>query len=133
MDQVLKILVIDQDANNAGNIVRTVKSSGFAIRETIVSSKEQFEEINQQPRPHIIIQSTNIDELSLQNLQLKADNCRELDQRCHKIPDTSHDVICCIHEGLHTYVNASYLELFAINDPEDASVLSILELVIAKD
>ena len=174
MDQILKILVIDQDANNADNIVRTIKSSGFAVRETIVSSKQQFDEvIDLEVTPHIIIQSNNIDDLSItdsrtyfslkshetpivalcddssthratlfneganivlpyndseqlklattrlaqtefyiQDLRIQADNYKDLDQRYNKILDTSRDAICYIHEGLHTYANASYLELF---------------------
>ncbi len=195
MDQILKILVIDQNANNADNIVRTIKSSGFAVRETIVSSKEQFEEIkNLEVNPHIIIQANNIDELGIQDarscfkfdnhetpivalcedvssqqaqlftdganivlpyddteqlkqatsrfaqtefyiqdLKVQADNYKDLDQRYNKILDTSRDAICYIHEGLHTYANTSYLELFDINGAEDASILSILELVSPDD
>lgn len=195
MDQVLKILVIDQDVNNADNIVRTIKSSGFAVRDTIVSSREQLEEIKDlEVMPHIIIQSNNIDDISIsdsrelfsldyhtapivalshdiaaqqamlfseganivlphddnellklttsrlaqtefyiQELKIQADSYKELDQRYNKILDTSHDAICYIHEGLHTYANASYLELFNINDADEASVLSILELVAPED
>lgn len=195
MDQILKILVIDQDANNADNIVRTVKSSGFAVRETIVSTKDELDDFKQQSfRPHIIIQSSNVDEIStgdalffsnneihtpplivlsddpatqqaqyisdganlvlpidddtqlkiattriahtelyIQSLEMQADSYNELDQRYNKILENSHDAICYIHEGLHTYANSSYLELFSINDPEDASVLSILELVDTED
>ncbi len=195
MDQILKILVIDQDANKADNIVRTIKSSGFAVRETIISSKQQFDEIiDLEVSPHIIIQSDNIDELSIadshtyfslkshetpiialcedlsthqsslfheganivlpdnddeqlklatsrlaqtefyiQDLQVQADNYKDLDQRYNKILDTSRDAICYIHEGLHTYANASYLELFDIDGTEDASILSILELVAPDD
>ena len=195
MDQILKILVIDQDANNADNIVRTIKSSGFAVRETIVSSRQQLDEISDlEVSPHIIIQSINIDDVSvsdtralfnpedhqtplvalcddivnqqstlfndganfilphndneqlklatsriaqtefyIQDLRALADNYKELDQRYNKILDTSHDAICYIHEGLHTYANASYLELFDIDGAEEASVLSILELVSPED
>ena len=195
MDQILKILVIDQDANNADNIVRTIKSSGFAVRETIVSSKEQFEDVkNLEINPHVIIQANNVDDLTIQDarncfdinsheipivalsedlsaqqssllldgativldyndneqlkhaasrvahtefyiqdLKVQADNYKELDQRYNKILDTSRDAICYIHEGLHTYANASYLELFEIDGSEEASVLSILELVSPDD
>ena len=56
-----------------------------------------------------------------------------MDQRYNKILDTSRDAICYIHEGLHTYANASYLELFDIDGAEDASILSILELVAPDD
>ena len=195
MDQILKILVIDQDANNADSIVRTIKSLGFAVRETIVSSKDQLEEVNGLDiSPHIIIHANNIDELSIQSvrnsfkadahetpivalckditnqqsqlfndgaiivlphndseqlkqaasrlahtefyiqdLKIQADSFNDLDQRYNKILDTSRDAICYIHEGLHTYANASYLELFEIDDAEEASILSILELVSPDD
>ncbi len=195
MDEILKILVIDQDANNADNIVRTVKSSGFAVRETIVSTKDELVEFKQQSiRPHIIIQSSNVDDIStgdalfssnsevhtpplvvlcddpishqsqylkdganlvlpmdddaqlkiaatrlahtelyIQSLEVQAGSYDELDQRYNKILENSHDAICYIHEGLHTYANSSYLELFGISDPEEASVLSILELVDTED
>ena len=195
MDQVLKLLVIDQDANNADSIVRTIKSSGYAVRETIVSSKQQLDEINDlEVIPHIIIQSNNVDDINvglsrsmfnidthetpivalcddltseqpilcgeganvvipkdddeqlklvtsrlaqtefyIQELKSLADSYTELDQRYNKILDTSHDAICYIHEGLHAYANASYLELFDIDNADDASVLSILELVSPDD
>ncbi len=195
MDQVLKILVIDEDANHADNIVRTIKSSGIAVRDSIVSSMKQLDEMKDlEITPHIIIQSTNIDDISIQDsrelfnveqhetpivalcddianrqaelfnqganivlpqkdydqlklvtsrlaqtefyiqdLKIQADNYKELDQRYNKILDTSHDAICYIHEGLHTYANASYLELFGIESADDASVLSILELVSPDD
>ncbi len=195
MNQTLKILVIDQDANNADNIVRTIKSAGFAVQKTIVSSKEQLEEVkNLEINPHITIQTNNISELGIrdtrscfttdsheapivalcedastqqsklfmdgahtvlpyndseqlkhvtsrlaqtefyiQALKAQADNYIELSQRYNKILDNSRDAICYIHEGLHTYANASYLKLFEIEDFKDASVLSILELVSPDD
>lgn len=194
MDQVLKILVINEDANSSDNIVRAIKSSGFAVRDTIVSSMKQLDEMKDlEISPHIIIQSNNIEDISIndsrelftmdhetpivalcddvanlqadlyseganvviphndfdqlklittrlaqtefyiQDLKTQADHYKELDQRYNKILDTSHDAICYIHEGLHTYANASYLELFDIESADDASVLSILELVSPDD
>lgn len=195
MEEVLKILIIDQNANSADRIVNTVKSSGFAVRDTVVSSKQQLEDvIPQLQRTHIILQSTDVEDLAvsetrsllnnsnheiplialsgntetkpaqlldsganvvipaddldqlklvttriahselyIQSLEETADHYQELDQRYNKILDSSRDAICYIHEGIHTYTNKSYLELFNINDPEEASVLSILELVKAED
>lgn len=195
MEEVLKILIIDQNANSADRIVNTVKSSGFAVRDTVVSSKQQLQDIIPQlQRTHIILQSTDVEDLAvsetrsllnnsnheiplialsgnteikpaqlldsganvvipaddldqvklvatriahselyIQSLEETADHYQELDQRYNKILDSSRDAICYIHEGIHTYTNKSYLELFNINDAEEASVLSILELVKAED
>ncbi|MEM7304495.1 MAG: EAL domain-containing protein [Pseudomonadota bacterium] len=195
MDEVLKILVLSSNANSADNIVRTAKLSGFAVRDTIISSKEEFskslediqhyhiaiitedfselsvEEISasikgddyyvslialsndithQQSRlisdgadivlatddneqlGHAITKIANT-ELYIRNLQSKSDAYEDLNQRYQKILDISQDAICYIHEGLHTYVNKSYMKLFDIEDMEDASALSILELVDAED
>ncbi len=161
MDQILKILIIDQDANHADHIVRTIKSLCYAVRETIVSSKEQFDEIQQlEVNPNLIIQASNINELSIsdsrnffatephdtpiialcddittqlslllgeganivipyndnellqqvtsriaqtefyiQDLKVRADSYKELDELYNKILDTSRDAICYIHEA----------------------------------
>ena len=196
MEEVLKVLIIDANANSADRIVNTIKSSGFAVRETVVSSKQQLEEaVPQLQQLHIILQSIDVDDLSIadtrslitndgheiplialcnndtnvkttelldkgatgvapaddldqlkqvtsriahtelyiQNLESIATQYNELDQRYNKILDSSRDAICYIHEGLHTYANQSYLDLFGLNDTEEASVLSILELVKAED
>ena len=195
MEDVLKILIVDQDANSADRIVNTIKSSGFAVRETLISSREQLKEESPDLKHiHIILQSTNVEDLSIpdtrslvnnngheipviafnndssvnstqllddgasvvvpaddldqlkqvatriahtelyiQNLEAMANHYKELDQRYNKILDSSHDAICYIHEGLHTYVNKSYLDLFGIDDSEEASVLSMLELVTPDD
>ena len=63
----------------------------------------------------------------------RSDAYEDLNQRYQKILDISQDAICYIHEGLHTYVNKSYLKLFDIDDIEDASAMSILELVDSQD
>ena len=195
MEEVLKILIIDQNANSADRIINTVKSSGFAVRDTVVSSKQQLQDIlPEMQRTHLILQSTDIADISLsdtrslfnndqhevplialttdattnsiqlldqganvvvpaedldqlklistriaqselyiQKLEETASHYQELDQRYNKILDSSRDAICYIHEGIHTYANKSYLELFNISDSEEAAVLSILELVAPDD
>ncbi|MEM8843421.1 MAG: EAL domain-containing protein [Pseudomonadota bacterium] len=195
MDEVLKLLVLSNNANNADDIIRTAKSSGFAVRDTIVSSKDEFSDIcSFVEQFHIAIISDDFDQLSInevssslksdehyvslialsnniaetqaesmsngadavipaddksqlthaitqiaktelyiQNLQSKSDAYEDLNQRYQKILNISQDAICYIHEGLHTYVNKSYLKLFGIEDMEDASALSILELVSPED
>ena len=195
MDEVLKILVLSKNANSADDIVRTAKSSGFAVRDTIISSKDDFTaaliDINQY---HIAVLSEDFDALSvnevssaikgddfyvslvalttdvvnhqseliahgadivltadnneqlgnaikqiantelyIRNLQSRSDAYEDLNQRYQKILDISQDAICYIHEGLHTYVNKSYLKLFEIGNVDDASALSILELVDPED
>lgn len=195
MEEVLKVLVIDKNANSADRSISTIKSAGFAVRETIVSSAQAFKDITDSiDNNHLVIFSTNIDDLDISTLRssfketsyetpliaLNAENNQdeaslleqgasavvpaedtvtlkqiatrhaktalyikqledvkqdynELDQRYKKILDSSRDAICYVHEGMHTYTNSSYLELFGINDNDEASVLSILELVATDD
>ncbi len=195
MEEVLKILVINDNANSTDRIISTIKSSGFAVRETIVTTKQELEEFSTQTQHvHVILQATSIEEITIadtrslvnnqghevplialasntdsnpatalengasiaipeddfsqlkqvasriahtelyiQNLESISSQYKELDQRYNKILDSSRDAICYIHEGLHTYTNNSYLELFGISESEEASVLSILELVTPED
>ena len=192
MEEVLKILVIDENANSADRSVSTVKSSGYAVRETVISSKQQLDDLaDTLDQIHLVIQSNTVSDISVKSLRnlLKNDahetpviilNCeskesanqlledgatfiaddinnlkhiankiaqnelyiqnlksvqeefKELESRYQKILDSSRDAICYIHEGLHSYANRSYLELFGISEAEEAQALSILELV-AKD
>jgi diguanylate cyclase (GGDEF)-like protein/PAS domain S-box-containing protein len=188
-------LIIDENANTADHSISVIKSAGFAVRETIVSSAQEFEDIaNQLEHIHLIIFTNNVDNIDISVIRslhkdcsyetpiivLNADNSvdeaslleqgasavissentdllkqiathhaktalyikqledikqdyNELDQRYKKILDSSRDAICYVHQGMHTYTNSSYLELFGINDTDEANVLSILELVSPDD
>ena len=59
MDEILKILVVGQNVNNADNIIKTVKSCGYAVKGTVVSSVEEFARVKQQFSPHFVIHSAN--------------------------------------------------------------------------
>ena len=197
MDEILKILVVDQNVNNADNIIKTVKSCGYAVKGTVVSSAEEFARVKQQFSPHFVIHSANAGKFSVQDLrahlykqdheahqtpivalsenpsdqqarllaeganivlplkdsqqlqlisarlaeeelyiellETKANSYTELDQRYRQMLDNSHDAVCYIHAGLHVYVNNAYLELFNIADFEQASVLSIHEVIARQD
>ena len=192
MDKILKVLVVNPNANHADNIIKTVKSCGFAVRATVISSVAELAQIEQPP--HLVIHSTHEErpsvqdlhaylcrqnhqapiialtedlsgqqarlleegahivlptqdnrqlqlisarlaekELYIESLKAQANDYTELDQRYRQVLDSSHDAICYIHAGLHVYANNAYLELFNINGFEQASVLSILELVPRED
>ena len=75
MEEVLKILIVDQNANSADRIISTIKSSGFAVRETVVSSKQQLQEESPDLKQiHIILQSTNVDDLSIPDTRSLVNN-----------------------------------------------------------
>lgn len=195
MEDVLKLLIIDENANTADRSLSMIKSAGFAVRETIVSSAQELEDIaSTLINIHLIIFSNNIDNLDVatvrsllektvhetpiivinfdntqdeaslleqgastvisgentallkqiaanhaktalyvESLENIKQNFDELDLRYKKILDSSRDAICYVHEGMHTYTNSSYLELFGISDTDEANVLSILELVSPDD
>jgi len=56
----------------------------------------------------------------------------ESERRCNSLLDSSRDAIAYVHEGMHVYSNASYLEMFDIEEKEDLEGLPILDMV-AKD
>jgi diguanylate cyclase (GGDEF)-like protein/PAS domain S-box-containing protein len=58
---------------------------------------------------------------------------RETERRCHTLLDSSRDAVAYVHEGMHVYANASYLERFGAGSFEDLEGLPILDLVIGDD
>jgi len=57
----------------------------------------------------------------------------ESEQRCSSLLDSSRDAIAYIHEGMHVYSNASYLELFGIDQSDDLEGIPILDMVAQDD
>jgi diguanylate cyclase (GGDEF)-like protein/PAS domain S-box-containing protein len=53
----------------------------------------------------------------------------ESERRCTSLLDSSRDAIAYIHEGMHVYSNASYLELFNIEQSDELEGIPVLELV----
>lgn len=49
--------------------------------------------------------------------------------RCNSLLDSSRDAIAYIHEGMHVYSNASYLELFDIEQSDELEGIPILDMV----
>ena len=75
MEEVLKILIIDQNANSADRIVSTIKSSGFAVREIVVSSKQQLVEESQDIKQiHVVFQSSNVEDLTIPDTRSLVNN-----------------------------------------------------------
>ena len=58
---------------------------------------------------------------------------RETERRCHSLLDSSRDAIAYVHEGMHIYANAAYVEKFGIAHPEAIEGLPILDLIAAQD
>ncbi len=81
----------------------------------------------------LVINNTAKTQLHLQQLKGAAAICEELETRCQMLMESSRDAICYIHEGMHTYANEKYLELFGFTSTEDLYGLSIMDLVAADD
>ncbi|MDN5871247.1 MAG: EAL domain-containing protein [Nitrococcus sp.] len=58
---------------------------------------------------------------------------RETERRCNALLDSSRDAIAYVHEGMHIYANAAYLEKFGIEHAEAIEGLPILDLIAADD
>lgn len=57
----------------------------------------------------------------------------ESERRCHLLLDSSKDAIAYIHDGMHVYLNQSYVSLFGYQDKADMEGLPIIDLVSAND
>ena len=58
---------------------------------------------------------------------------KEAEKRCAMLLDSSRDAITYVTDGMHTYANDSYLELFGYDDAEDLEGMPIMDMVAAKD
>jgi len=58
---------------------------------------------------------------------------RESEKRSRLLLESSRDAVAYVHEGMHIYVNHSYLALFGYEDSEDVDGLSILDMISSAD
>lgn len=58
---------------------------------------------------------------------------KEAEKRCAVLLDSSRDAITYITDGMHTYANEAYLELFGYDDAEDLEGMPIMDMVSPKD
>ena len=63
-----------------------------------------------------------------QRRHLRRENA-ELLERCRLLLAASRDPIAYIHEGMHVYANAAYLELFGCADMDEAAGLPFVDLI----
>jgi diguanylate cyclase (GGDEF)-like protein/PAS domain S-box-containing protein len=54
---------------------------------------------------------------------------KESERRCSSLLDSSRDAIAYVHEGMHVYSNASYLELFGLEESDELEGMPILDMV----
>ena len=53
----------------------------------------------------------------------------ESERRCESLLDSSRDAIAYVHEGMHVYSNASYLELFGLEQSDELEGMPVLDMV----
>ncbi len=53
----------------------------------------------------------------------------ESERRCESLLDSSRDAIAYVHEGMHVYSNASYLDLFNLEQSDELEGMPILDMV----
>ena len=56
----------------------------------------------------------------------------ESEKRNRALIESSKDAITYIHEGMHIYVNQSYLELFGYDDIEEVEVIPIMDMIASE-
>lgn len=57
----------------------------------------------------------------------------ESEKRCEALLDSSRDAIAYVHEGMHVYSNASYLELFGLQESDELEGIPVLDMVSQED
>lgn len=90
-------------------------------------SKENSEHLK------LTINSVAKTQFHIQKLKYTASIVDELETRCQKLMESSRDAISYLHEGMHTFANQQYLELFGFAGLDDVDGLSIMDLVDPND
>lgn len=57
----------------------------------------------------------------------------ETEKRCEMLLDNSRDAIAYVHDGMHIYTNASYIELFGYESTDDTEGTTVIDLVAKED
>ena len=141
-------------------VLHTIETEGVSLKQTVatingrapeipiiaVTSSEQEDPVtfmtqgasnlvNKDNAEHLklVINSTAKTQFHIQQLKESASIVDELESRCKRLIESSRDAICYIHEGMHTYANQKYLELFGFSNIEDVEGLSIMDLVVTDD
>ncbi|MFZ5603005.1 MAG: EAL domain-containing protein [Pseudomonadota bacterium] len=60
-------------------------------------------------------------------------NLKEAEKCCRVLLDSSRDAITYVTDGMHTYANQAYLELFGYDDAEELEGMPIMDMVAPKD
>lgn len=58
---------------------------------------------------------------------------KETEKRCQLLLENSRDAIAYVHDGMHIYANASYVELFGYESGEDLEGMPVIDLVAKED
>jgi len=75
-----------------------------------------------------------IDNLFVRRLSRRNERAlRESEKRSRLLLESSRDAVAYVHEGMHIYVNHSYLALFGYDDAEDVDGLSIIDMISSAD
>ncbi|MCG5515808.1 MULTISPECIES: GGDEF domain-containing response regulator [unclassified Ectothiorhodospira] len=190
MENIIRLLIIDDDLNDAEMMVSTLKSAGFAVRPERAEDEEELHEKLRSHTPDVIICTLNHPSLTLEKvveanksmgrhapivavatspdvdvvdcmemgahdmvqknrldhlryvvtraaefqrqwrrLKTYESGLRDTERRCKTLLDSSRDAIAYVHEGMHTYANTSYLELFGYSHLDDIEGIPLMDMV----
>ena len=112
-------------ANGAGNI--TVSEALKAGAADLVNKDEEPEHLQYVVQREIRALNDR------RKLRKFNKSMRESEKRCRSLLDSSRDAITYVHEGMHLYANAVYMEMFGYDDIEDIEGMPIMDMVSPND
>lgn len=194
MQTILRLLIINKNANDSEQMVSTIKRAGFSLRPERADSLKDLEEKLNDHSPDIILHHTSNTEISIEQLRsllnetgknpyiigtqaegslvpseylkqggddliLCGDtvhlstiiaranqaietnrklrhstvSLREAEKLNRILLESSRDAIAYVHEGMHTYANQSYLDLFGYTDMEDIEGMPLLDMISSNE
>ncbi len=191
----INLVVIDDSFDTEEQVVRTLRSDGYAARSIRVEDAEDLAEAIRKREPDLVLYTNGMELLSLKEtcdcirehlngtpipviaVQKSGDSestvgamregavdlssydnmdhlrlvigrelnalrswrqmhelrtaMSESERRCESLLDSSRDAIAYVHEGMHVYSNASYLDLFGLQQSDELESMPILDMVAA--
>ncbi len=82
----------------------------------------------------LLVINRELDSLEERRARRQAEvQLKEAEKRCSALLDNSRDAITYVIDGMHTYANQAYLELFGYEDAEELEGMPILDMVAPED
>lgn len=116
-------LLSEEDIPDEQQVIKFLKKGAQAVLS-----------VDADPQHLLLIAKREIENLAKRRLLIRTEkNLAESERRCNLLLDSSMDAIAYIHDGMHIYLNQSYVNLFGYADKTEMEGLPVIDLICTAD